>query len=97
MLRAKGSEVRIEPSAQALFESSVSRLGAMVMTLYDSVDFTSLLCDEGTGYINPKGAGIPFTIGMDTSDSGGQAYAAFPNKCGKALIRTLNPILNPNL
>ena len=97
VLRAKGSEIRIEPSAQAVFESSVSRLGAIVMTLYDSVDFTSVLCDESTGFISPEGTGIAFTIGMDTSHPCGCRHnssrdcaaslcnnAAFPNKCGKA-------------
>ena len=102
------SEIRIEPSAQALFEGSVSRLGAAVMTLYDSVDFTSVLCDESTGYINPEGTGIAFTIGVDTSRPCGCEHntsraclpsqcknAAFPNKCGEALPQTLAPTPHP--
>ena len=37
------------------------------MTLYDSVDFPSVLCDARTGYLHPEGTGIAFTVGVDTS------------------------------
>ena len=67
------------------------------MTLYDSVDFPSVLCDARTGYLHPEGTGIAFTVGVDTSAPCGCEHnasracvpkqcpnAAHPNKCGKA-------------
>ena len=86
--------MHIEESERAGFERVVSSLGSAVMTLYDSIDFTSILCDRTTGLISPEGDGIPFTIGMDTThpcgrNEGGSGAvlcenAEFHNQCGKS-------------
>ena len=67
MLRVKGSELRINEAERASFERSVSEVSAAVMTLYDSIDFTTILCDRATGLLSPEGDGIPFTIGMESA------------------------------
>ena len=63
-------------SARASLSSKIASLSSSVEELYDSIDFTSVLCDKTTKTLSRAGEGIPFTIGLPNSDH--------PNMCGKA-------------
>jgi len=49
------------------FKKMTEELSAAVEELYDSVDFTQMLCDDKTGQLSPEGDGIPMTIGTPKS------------------------------